>query len=128
MIATRQIQIGPVPLDGQVVLAPMSGVTDMPFRRLVKRFGVGLVVSEMIASRAMIYAAKKTMKMASHCAEEHPMSVQLAGCDPDIMAEAARLNADRGAALIDINMGVPRQKGNQRRCRFGADARFGARR
>jgi len=110
MIATRQIQIGPVPLDGQVVLAPMSGVTDMPFRRLVKRFGVGLVVSEMIASRAMIYAAKKTMKMASHCAEEHPMSVQLAGCDPDIMAEAARLNADRGAALIDINMGCPVKK------------------
>lgn len=110
MVATTQIQIGPVPLDGRVVLAPMSGVTDMPFRRLVKRFGVGLVVSEMIASRAMIYAAKKTMKMATHCAEEHPMSVQLAGCDPDVMAEAARLNADRGAALIDINMGCPVKK------------------
>ncbi|MBT3307865.1 MAG: tRNA dihydrouridine synthase DusB, partial [Alphaproteobacteria bacterium] len=63
-------KIGPVRLDGPVILAPMSGVTDMPFRRLVKRCGVGLVVSEMIASRAMVYAAKKTMKMASHCADE----------------------------------------------------------
>jgi len=106
----KPINIGPVQLDGQVVLAPMSGVTDMPFRRLVKRWGVGLVVSEMIASKAMIYAAKKTMKMATHCAEEHPMSVQLAGCDPDVMAEAARLNEDRGAALIDINMGCPVKK------------------
>jgi len=69
-----------------------------------------LVVSEMIASKAMIYAAKKTMKMATHCAEEHPMSVQLAGCDPKIMAEAARLNEDRGAAMIDINMGCPVKK------------------
>jgi len=106
----KPISIGPVQLDGQVVLAPMSGVTDMPFRRLVKRWGVGLVVSEMIASKAMIHAAKKTMKMATHCAEEHPMSVQLAGCEPHVMAEAARLNEDRGAALIDINMGCPVKK------------------
>lgn len=106
----KSISIGPVQLDGQVVLAPMSGVTDMPFRRLVKRWGVGLVVSEMIASKAMIHAAKKTMKMATHCAEEHPMSVQLAGCEPHVMAEAARLNEDRGAALIDINMGCPVKK------------------
>jgi len=91
-------------------LAPMSGVTDMPFRRLVKRCGVGLVVSEMIASKAMIYAAKKTLKMATHCAEEHPMSVQLAGCEPEIMAEAARLNEDRGASLIDLNLGCPAKK------------------
>jgi tRNA-dihydrouridine synthase B len=88
----------------------MSGVTDMPFRRLVKRCGVGLVVSEMIASKAMIYAAKKTLKMATHCAEEHPMSVQLAGCEPEIMAEAARLNEDRGASLIDLNLGCPAKK------------------
>jgi tRNA-dihydrouridine synthase B len=88
----------------------MSGVTDMPFRRLVKRWGVGLVVSEMIASRAMVHAARKTMKMATHCADEHPMSVQLAGCEPDVMAEAARLNEARGAALIDINMGCPVKK------------------
>ncbi|HBT42608.1 MAG TPA: tRNA dihydrouridine synthase DusB, partial [Rhodospirillaceae bacterium] len=82
----------------------------MPFRRLVKSCGVGLVVSEMIASRAMIHAAKKTMKMATHCAEEHPMSVQLAGCEPEVVAEAARLNEARGAALIDINMGCPVKK------------------
>ncbi|WNJ98592.1 tRNA dihydrouridine synthase DusB [Thalassospiraceae bacterium LMO-JJ14] len=110
MAQLKPIEIGPVQLDGQVVLAPMSGVTDMPFRRLVKRWGVGLVVSEMIASKAMIHAAKKTMKMATHCADEHPMSVQLAGCEPDVMAEAARLNEARGAALIDINMGCPVKK------------------
>lgn len=110
MSQLKPIKIGPVQLDGQVVLAPMSGVTDMPFRRLVKRWGVGLVVSEMIASRAMVHAARKTMKMATHCADEHPMSVQLAGCEPDVMAEAARLNEARGAALIDINMGCPVKK------------------
>ncbi len=104
------LKIGSVRLDGPVVLAPMSGVTDMPFRRMVKSFGAGLVVSEMIASKAMVHAARKTMKMATHCAEEHPMSVQLAGCEPDVMAEAAKLNQDRGAALIDINMGCPMKK------------------
>jgi len=88
----------------------MSGVTDMPFRRQVKEFGVGLVVSEMIASKAMIHAAKKTMKMASHCAVEHPISVQLAGCEPDVMAEAARMNEDRGATMIDLNLGCPAKK------------------
>lgn len=82
----------------------------MPFRRLVKQCGAGLVVSEMIASKAMIYAARKTMKMATHCAEEHPMAVQLAGCEPEIVAEAARLNEDRGAAIIDLNMGCPVKK------------------
>jgi tRNA-dihydrouridine synthase B len=104
------LQIGPVSLDSPVILAPMSGVTDMPFRRLVKRCGVGLVVSEMIASKAMIHAAKRTMKMATHCADEHPMAVQLAGCEPDVMAEAARLNEDRGASLIDLNLGCPAKK------------------
>ncbi len=104
------VKIGNVTLDNNIVLAPMSGVTDMPFRRLVKRYGVGLVVSEMIASKAMVYAARKTMKMSSNCAEEQPMAVQLAGCEPDVVAEAARLNQDRGAALIDINMGCPVKK------------------
>jgi len=106
----KPVKIGPVEIETPVVLAPMSGVTDMPFRRLVKQSGAGLVVSEMIASRAMIHAARKTMKMATHCADEYPMSVQLAGCEPDVMAEAARLNADRGAAIIDINMGCPVKK------------------
>jgi len=104
------LQIGDVTLDSRVVLAPMSGVTDMPFRRLVKRFGVGLVVSEMIASKAMIRAARKTLRMATNCADEEPMAVQLAGCEPDVMAEAARLNRDRGARIIDINMGCPVKK------------------
>ena len=106
----QPIQIGPVRIDDPVILAPMSGVTDMPFRRLVKGFGAGLVVSEMIASEAMIRATRRSMKMATNCADEHPMSVQLAGCDPAVMAEAARLNQDRGAAIIDINMGCPVKK------------------
>ena len=97
-------------LEAPVILAPMSGVTDLPFRRLVKSQGAGLVVSEMIASQAMIRQNKKSMKMATNCAEEFPMSVQLAGCDPEIMAEAAKLNEDRGAAIIDINMGCPVKK------------------
>jgi len=104
------IRIGDVTIDDPVILAPMSGVSDQPFRRLVKRCGAGLVVSEMIASKAMVRAATKTMRMSSHCSEEHPMSVQLAGCEPDVMAEAARLNEDRGASLIDINMGCPVKK------------------
>ena len=106
----KPINIGPLEIDDPIVLAPMSGVTDMPFRRLVKRAGAGLVVSEMIASRAMVHAARKTMKMATHCADEYPISVQLAGCEPDIMAEAARINEDFGATIIDINMGCPVKK------------------
>jgi tRNA-dihydrouridine synthase B len=104
------IQIGPVILDSNVLLAPMSGVSDLPFRRLVKEQGAGLVVSEMIASQAMIRQNVKTLKMATNCAEEFPMAVQLAGCEPEVMAEAAKLNEDRGAAIIDINMGCPVKK------------------
>jgi len=88
----------------------MSGVSDLPFRRLVKKLGAGLVVSEMIASQAMIRANRKTLRMSSNCPEEFPMAVQLAGCDPVAMAEAAKLNQDRGAAIIDINMGCPVKK------------------
>lgn len=104
------IDIGPVRIETPVILAPMSGVTDMPFRRLVKRYGAGLVVSEMIAGEAMVRANRQTMKMSTSCAEEAPISVQLAGCDPVVMAEAARLNEDRGAAIIDINFGCPAKK------------------
>lgn len=104
------INIGPVEIKDPVILAPMSGVTDMPFRRLVKRFGAGLVVSEMIASEAMIRATERSMKMSTNCAEEFPMSVQLAGCEGSKMAQAAKLNEDRGAAIIDINMGCPVKK------------------
>ncbi|MDG2034946.1 MAG: tRNA-dihydrouridine synthase, partial [Rhodospirillales bacterium] len=104
------IEIGPIKLENSVILAPMSGVSDMPYRRQAKKNGAGLVISEMIASQAMIYANRKTLKMASNCADEFPMAVQLAGCEPELMAEAARLNADRGAAIIDINMGCPVKK------------------
>jgi tRNA-dihydrouridine synthase B len=104
------IEIGPIRLEDPVILAPMSGVTDLPFRRLIKRHGAGLVVSEMIASEAMIRQTRQSLAMATNCAEEQPMAVQLAGCEPAVMAEAARLNADRGAALIDVNFGCPVKK------------------
>jgi tRNA-dihydrouridine synthase B len=104
------ISIGPIRLEDPVILAPMSGVTDLPFRRLVKRSGAGLVVSEMIASQALIRESRKSLLMAETCPEELPMAVQLAGCEPEVMAEAAKLNEDRGAALIDINFGCPVKK------------------
>jgi len=106
----KPIHIGPVQIDDPVILAPMAGVTDMPFRQMVKRSGAGLVVSEMIASAAMVRENRKTLLMAKNSAEEFPMSVQLAGCEPDVMAEAAKLNEDRGAAIIDINFGCPVKK------------------
>lgn len=106
----KPINIGPVRIDVPVILAPMSGVTDMPFRRLVKSFGAGLVVSEMIASQAMIRECRKTLQMAERSENENPMAVQLAGCEPEVMAEAARLNEDRGAHIIDINFGCPVKK------------------
>ena len=104
------IHIGTVALESAVILAPMSGVSDLPFRKLVKEWGAGLVVSEMIASQAMIDANHKTLKMISNCAEEQPMAVQIAGYDPELMARAAKMNADRGAVIIDINMGCPVKK------------------
>ncbi|HEV2336445.1 MAG TPA: tRNA dihydrouridine synthase DusB [Stellaceae bacterium] len=104
------IRLGSVALADPVILAPMSGVTDLPFRRLVKRHGAALVVSEMIASQAAIRATRQSLTMAQSCPEEQPMAVQLAGCEPDVMAEAAKLNADRGAVLIDINFGCPVKK------------------
>ena len=104
------ITIGAHKLCMPVILAPMSGVTDMPFRRLVKRMGAGLVISEMIASQAMIRHTRQTMKMIEKSADEQPMAVQLAGCEPEVMAEAARLNQDLGAQIIDINMGCPVKK------------------
>src|ERR1700752_2656570 len=104
------ISIGSLTLDDPIILAPMSGVTDLPFRRLVKRLGAGLVVSEMIASEAMIRETRQSLTMARSCPKEQPMAVQLAGCEPRVMAEAAKLNADRGARIIDINFGCPVKK------------------
>ncbi len=105
-----QIRIGNVLTAGIVFLAPMSGVTDRPFRRLVRRFGCGLAYTEMIASQEMIKAHRQSPRMGADCRDESPLVVQLAGCEPDVMAEAARLNEDRGAAIIDINMGCPVKK------------------
>ena len=104
------IAIGNVSVDCPVILAPMTGVTDMPFRKLVRRFGSGLNVTEMIASPAMIRETRQSLQKAAWDPLEEPVSLQLAGCSPAEMAEAAKLNADRGAAIIDINMGCPVKK------------------
>ena len=104
------IQIGPVRIESPVILAPMTGVTDMPFRTIVRRFGSGLNVTEMIASQAAIRETRQSLQKAAWAALEEPISMQLAGCSPREMAEAAKLNADRGAAIIDINMGCPVKK------------------
>lgn len=104
------IAIGPVRIEAPVVLAPMTGVTDRPFRTLVRRFGSGLNVTEMIASQAMIRETRQSLQKAAWDAVEEPVSMQLAGCTPREMGEAAKLNQDRGAAIIDINMGCPVKK------------------
>jgi tRNA-dihydrouridine synthase B len=104
------ISVGPITIEDPVFLAPMSGVSDLPFRRLVKRYGAGLVFSEMIASRPMLEECRRSQKSVIDYAEEFPIAVQLAGCEPDIVAEAARINVDRGAAIIDINFGCPVKK------------------
>lgn len=105
------IQIGNLAIEHPVFLAPMSGVTDLPFRRMVKRHGAGLVFSEMVASRPMLeqYRRNPESVAASH-ADEFPMAVQLAGCEPEMVAEAARVHAGRGATIIDINFGCPVKK------------------
>jgi tRNA-dihydrouridine synthase B len=104
------ISIGDVTIASPVILAPMTGVTDMPFRTLVRRYGSGLNVTEMIASAAMIRETRQSLQKAAWHPVEEPVSMQLAGCSPAEMADAARLNADRGAAIIDINMGCPVKK------------------
>jgi tRNA-dihydrouridine synthase B len=104
------ITVGDLRIDAPVILAPMTGVTDLPFRRIVKRYGAGLTVSEMIASQAMVRETRQSMQKALWDPLEEPVSLQLAGCEPAVMAEAARLNEQRGAAIIDINMGCPVKK------------------
>ena len=110
MTALKPIQIGPVRIETPVILAPMTGVTDLPFRRIVKRYGAGLTVSEMIASQAMIRETRQSLQKSLWDPAEEPVSLQLAGCEPKVMAEAAKLNEQRGAAIIDINMGCPVKK------------------
>ena len=104
------IHVGPVRIDCPVVLAPMTGVTDLPFRKLVRRFGSGLNVTEMIASPAAIRETRQSIQKAAWDAVEEPVSMQLVGCDPAQMGEAAKLSEDKGAAIIDINMGCPVRK------------------
>jgi len=110
MTRLAPIRIGPVRIETPVILAPMTGVTDMPFRRIVKRYGAGLTVTEMIASQAAIRETRQSLQKAAWDPSEDPVSMQLAGCSPGEMAEAAKLNEDRGAAIIDINMGCPVKK------------------
>ena len=109
-ISVGPISIGPLRINAPVILAPMTGVTDLPFRRIVKRYGAGLTVSEMIASQAMIRETRQSLQKALWDPVEEPVSLQLAGCEPEVMAEAAKLNEQRGAAIIDINMGCPVRK------------------
>ena len=110
MNALKPIHVGPVRIDAPVILAPMTGVTDLPFRKAVKRYGAGLTVSEMIASQAMVRETRQSLQKSLWDPAEEPVSLQLAGCEPRVMAEAAKLNAQRGAAIIDINMGCPVKK------------------
>ena len=110
MSPLKPIKIGPIEVASPVILAPMTAVTDLPFRRAVKRYGAGLTVTEMIASQAMIRETRQSLQKAMWDPAEEPVSMQLAGCEPRVMAEAARLNEQRGAAVIDINMGCPVKK------------------
>jgi len=110
LIFTRPMQIGPYSIAPGVVLAPMAGVTDRPFRQLCKRLGAGMAVSEMTSSDASLWHTEKSRLRRDHAGETEPISVQIAGYDPRQMAEAARINADHGAQVIDINMGCPAKK------------------
>ncbi len=110
MNLVKPIKIGPVEVGSPVILAPMTAVTDLPFRRAVKRYGAGLTVSEMIASEAMVRETRQSLQKSLWDPCEEPVSMQLAGCEPRVVAEAAKLNEQRGAAIIDINMGCPVKK------------------
>lgn len=104
------MNIGPYELPNNVFVAPMAGVTDRPYRRLCKSLGAGYAVSEMAASNPRLWASEKTARRLNHDGERAPVAVQLAGADPQMLAEAARYNVDRGAQIIDINMGCPAKK------------------
>jgi len=104
------MRIGPYELPNRVFVAPMAGVTDRPFRRLCRKLGAGYAVSEMAASNPRLWATEKTARRLNHDGETAPVAVQLAGADPAVLAEAARFNVDRGAQIIDINMGCPAKK------------------
>ena len=104
------MRIGPHLLRNNLIVAPMAGVTDRPFRQLCKRLGAGMAVSEMVTSNSLLYGSEKTRRRANHEGETAPISVQIAGADPTMLAQAARHNVDNGAQIIDINMGCPARK------------------
>ena len=104
------MRIGPYQLRSNLFLAPMAGVTDRPFRQLCKRLGAGMAASEMVSSNSLLWGSEKTLRRADHTGEDEPRAVQIAGADPAMMAEAARINVERGAQIIDINMGCPAKK------------------
>ncbi len=104
------MKIGSYELPNNLFLAPMAGVTDRPFRQLCKRMGAGMAVSEMVSSNSLLWGSKKTLRRADHDGETEPVSVQIVGADPALMAQAAKFNVDQGAQIIDINMGCPAKK------------------
>lgn len=107
---TKFMNIGPYQLKNKTMLAPMAGVTDRPFRQLCRDLGAGMAVSEMISSNSLLWGSEKTQRRANHEGEILPRIVQIAGADPKLMAQAAKVNADQGAQIIDINMGCPAKK------------------
>lgn len=104
------MKIGPYQLPNNLILAPMAGVTDRPFRQLCRNLGAGMAVSEMVSSNSLLWGSEKTQRRANHDGETEPKSVQIAGAEPSMMADAARYNAEQGAQIIDINMGCPAKK------------------
>ena len=104
------MRIGPYQLKNNLIVAPMAGVTDRPFRILCRRMGAGMAVSEMVASNSLLYGSEKTKRRANHEGEPGPVSVQIVGADAKMLAQAAQYNVDRGAQIIDINMGCPAKK------------------
>ncbi len=104
------LRIGPYSLKNRLVIAPMAGVTDRPFRKLCRQFGAGYAISEMVASKPELWQTPKSMRRMNHDGEDAPVSVQIAGNDPQVMADAARFNVSHGAQIIDINMGCPKKK------------------
>jgi len=104
------LRIGPYSLKNRLVIAPMAGVTDRPFRKLCRELGAGYAVSEMVASKPDLWQTPKSMRRMNHDGEHAPIAVQIAGNDPAMMAEAAQFNVSRGAQIIDINMGCPKKK------------------
>jgi len=109
-MANQTITIGPYTLPNNLFLAPMAGVTDRPFRQLCRRLGAGMAVSEMITANKTLWASKKSLLRANHIGEPEPRSIQIAGADPAMLAQAAQHNVEQGAHIIDINMGCPAKK------------------